>query len=183
MTNIITDSVNNGIEIGLAVSVAGVPFLLVLYFHVRKNCHFCTVLKQNKGPRAKATHSMFIMFSIIIMVFLTTTVYPMIYTVLSLRFKHSFDLFHFFLLINNSINPFIYFAFSPPVVRLLTRLGNYAKQSCPLKMFCSLPTSNGTYKINNNQLRKDTNSQDINIQAIAGNFHRENGVVSTVSLV
>ncbi|XP_056017043.1 melanocyte-stimulating hormone receptor-like [Ostrea edulis] len=123
-TDMISFDLANKTEIGFALYVVGVPFVLVSCFHIRKICHLLNKPKRKEGCRVKATHSMSIMFSIIIMVYLLTTVYPMLHTVLLFRCKYCNDLFNFFLLVNNSINPYIYFAFSPPVKKLLSRLRN-----------------------------------------------------------
>jgi hypothetical protein len=104
-----------------------------------------------------------------------------LYTVLQFRFKNSFDLFHFFLLINNSINPFIYFAFSPPVSKLLARLRNCVKRNCPSKTLCCLPMFRRKYVINSSHLRNNTKYQVVNIHVIAGNLHGDNAEVCIVA--
>jgi hypothetical protein len=118
-------------EIGFASFTAGLPLLLVICFHIGKSISMCNTSKQNRGPVVKSTHVMSVMFSIIIMVYLMSYVYPIIYSTLQFKFKYSHFLFHLSLLVNNSINPFIYFAFSPPVLKLLSRLRNYFNEISP----------------------------------------------------
>jgi hypothetical protein len=112
-------------EIGFGTYTVVLPFILVIYFHIRKNIHMCNAPKQNEGAVAKSTHVMSIVFSIIIMIYLISYVYPIIYSTGKLKFKYRHDLFDVFLLINNSINPLIYFAFSPPVLQMFSRSRNY----------------------------------------------------------
>jgi hypothetical protein len=122
-------------DIGVVLYALGVPFVLLVCFHVKKACH---LLNTNERHRYRVTHSMSIMFSIIIAVYLITAVYPMLYEILGFRCKYCYELCEFVLLINSSVNSFIYFAFSPPVLHLVSRLRQFSQLFLQTLMLSSI---------------------------------------------
>lgn len=117
-------------EVGFSLYVSGLPFSIVVVFNVRKLYYL-----YNQTPfvrRIRIANSMSLMFWIIIVIFLLSTIYPLFYTVDLTILKdrsllnRSLDLVHemflFSLLVNSCLNPLIYFMFSPPVLRILLLL-------------------------------------------------------------
>ncbi|XP_052694949.1 C-C chemokine receptor type 1-like [Crassostrea angulata] len=116
-------------EVGFGLYISGLPFIIVVVFNVRKLYYLYNQTALVR--RNKIANSMSLMFWIIIVIYLLSTIYPLIYTInyallnsslldLSVDLVH--DMFSFSLLVNTCLNPLIYFMFSPPVLRFLTRL-------------------------------------------------------------
>lgn len=132
-------------EVGFSLYVSGLPFIIVVVFNVRKLYYL-----YNKTPFVRLTriaNSMSLMFWIIIVIFLLSTIYLLFYTIdyvilkdRSLLNRSSYlvhEMFSLSLLVNSCLNPLIYFMFSPPVLRHLSRLreccnhGRYSRISNP----------------------------------------------------
>ncbi|XP_052692624.1 olfactory receptor 52B6-like [Crassostrea angulata] len=115
-------------EVGFALYVSGLPFIIVIVFNVRKLYYLYNQTASVR--RARIANLMSLMFWIIIVIYLLSTIYPFIYTINYALFNgslldSSLDLVNkmfFVSLLLNSLNPLIYFMFSPPVLRFLSRL-------------------------------------------------------------
>nr|XP_034320634.1 olfactory receptor 2Z1-like [Crassostrea gigas] len=117
-------------EIGFRLYVSGLPFIIVIIFNVRKLYYLYNQTANVR--RTRIANSMSVMFWIIIMIYLLSTIYPLIYVIdyavlkerslLNRRLDFVQNMFSFSLLVNSCLNPLIYFMFSPPVLRLLSRL-------------------------------------------------------------
>lgn len=129
LINIISFETAEFAEVGFGLYISGLPFIIVIVFNVRKLYYLYNQTALVR--RNKIANSMSLMFWIIIVIYLLSTIYPLIYTInyallnsslldLSLDLVH--DMFSFSLLFNTCLNPLIYFMFSPPVLRFLTRL-------------------------------------------------------------
>lgn len=117
-------------ETGFGLYVSIVPFIAVIYLNFRKLYYLYN--QPSSVRRTRIANSMSVMFFIIIVIHLISTVYPLFYTIdyavlrnrslldRSKRFVH--QMFSFSLIVSSCLNPLIYFMFSPPVVRLLSRL-------------------------------------------------------------
>lgn len=108
-----------------------VPFVLVVYFHIKKMYYLYNLPSLGTGNN-QITSRLSRIFLVIISIYLASGLYPLLYTVIVLVFGSQSDvflyfsvfysnMFHLFLLFNNCINPLIYFIASPPCLRLLTR--------------------------------------------------------------
>jgi nitrate reductase NapE component len=137
-------------------------------------------MKQNERSNVKAIQSMSVMFSILTIVFLITAVYPLLHIAFSFTFKHSFLLFQLFLMTGNSINPFIYFAFSPPVLKLIKSVRKYVEQICRPKTLYPFSNYKKKYMIRRSTLRKNAKSQDIEIKFIGSNPNQKHAITSTL---
>ncbi|XP_052692361.1 melanocyte-stimulating hormone receptor-like [Crassostrea angulata] len=136
-------------EIGFGLYVSGIPFIIVIIFNVRKLYYLYNQTASVR--RTRIANSMSLMFWIIIVIYLLSTIYPLFYVIdyavlkerslLNRRLDFVQNMFSFSLLVNSCLNPLIYFMFSPPVLRLLSRLRkccNHGKEphisnprSCP----------------------------------------------------
>ncbi|XP_052694066.1 CX3C chemokine receptor 1-like [Crassostrea angulata] len=117
-------------EVGFGLYVCGLPFIIVIVFNVRKLYYLYNQTASVR--RTRIANSMSVMFWIIIVIYLLSTIYPVFYIIdfavlkdrsllnRSLDFVHK--MFFFSLLVNSCLNPLVYFMFSPPVLRLLSRL-------------------------------------------------------------
>lgn len=118
------------IKIGFVLYVCGVPFIAVMYLNLRKLYYLYN--QTSSVRRIRIANSMSLMFCIIIVLYLLSTMYPLFYAIdnavlrnrslLNRRVKIVHKLFNFSLFGNSCLNPLIYFMFSPPVLRLLSRL-------------------------------------------------------------
>eukprot|EP00105_Crassostrea_gigas_P037616 XP_019921764.1 PREDICTED: CX3C chemokine receptor 1-like [Crassostrea gigas] len=120
-------------ELGFGLYVSGLPFIIVVVFNVRKLYYLYNQTASVR--RTRIANSMSLMFWIIIVIYLLSTIYPLFYTIdyavikdkpllnRSLHLVH--EVFNLSLLVNSCLNPLIYFMFSPPVLRLLSRLKTY----------------------------------------------------------
>ena len=124
---------NDGLwtEFGFRLYLFLVPFVLVVYFHIKKMYYLYNLPSLSPGNN-QMTSRLSRIFSIIISIYLASNVYPFINTFIWLVFGLKSEvymyfsvfysnIFHLFLLFNNCINPLIYFMASPPCLRLLTR--------------------------------------------------------------
>ncbi|XP_052692599.1 olfactory receptor 2M7-like [Crassostrea angulata] len=118
-------------EVGFVMYVCGFPFIIVVVFNVQKLYYLYNQTANVR--RTRIANLMSVMFSIIIVIYLLSTIYPLIYVIefgllkCSLSDIHKdlvHDMFSFSLLVNTCLNPLIYFMFSPPVLRVLSRLKN-----------------------------------------------------------
>lgn len=117
-------------EIGFGLYVSGLPFIIVIIFNVRKLYYLYNQTANVR--RTRIANSMSLMFWIIIVIYLLSTIYPLIYVIdyamlkerslLNRKLDFVHHMFSFSLLVNSCLNPLIYFMFSPPVLRLLSRL-------------------------------------------------------------
>ncbi|XP_052691534.1 olfactory receptor 52B6-like [Crassostrea angulata] len=117
-------------ELGFALYVDGLPFIIVVVFNVRKLYYLYNQTALVR--RTRIANSMSVMFWIIIVIYLLSTIYPLFYTIdyavlkerslLNRRLDFVHNMFSVSLLVNSCLNPLIYFMFSPPVLRLLSRL-------------------------------------------------------------
>ncbi|XP_062584763.1 melanocyte-stimulating hormone receptor-like [Saccostrea cucullata] len=130
INNILSESMKNWCELVFALYIGGLPFFMILYFHVRKIYCMHRLPLAEREHRLRLVRSMSaILFVILIFYFLSIS-YPFIYTILdalyytntgglsSIAFQQLFD---FFLLFNNSVNPLIYFFFSLQTSRLISK--------------------------------------------------------------
>lgn len=108
-------------EVGFVLYVCGLPFLVVVVFNVRKLYY---LFKQTANVRrTRIANSMSVMFWIIIVIYLLSTIYPLIYItdyavfkkrpLLNRRLDFVHDMFSFSLLVNTCLNPLVYFIFHP----------------------------------------------------------------------
>ncbi|XP_052692362.1 olfactory receptor 2T1-like [Crassostrea angulata] len=128
--NIISLETADLAEVGFVMYVCGLPFIIVVVFNVRKLYYLYNQTANVR--RTRITNSMSLMFWIIIMIYLLSTIYPLFYIIdyavlkerslLNRRLDFVHNMFSFSLLVYNCLNPLIYFMFSPPVLRLLSRL-------------------------------------------------------------
>lgn len=111
--------------------VIGVPFALVIYFHIKKmyylyNLHSLRIENNQIAGRLSR------IFLIIISIYLASVLYPLLCTIIQMVFGSEAEVtryfslfysnfFHLCLLFNNCINPLIYFVFSPPFLRFLSQ--------------------------------------------------------------
>ncbi|XP_052692359.1 P2Y purinoceptor 1-like [Crassostrea angulata] len=128
--------------LGFALYVGGLPFIIVVVFNVRKLYYLYNQTALIR--RTRIANSMSFMFWIIIVIYLLSTIYPLFYIIdfavlkdrpllnRSLNLVH--EMFNFSLLVNSCLNPLIYFMFSPPVVRLLSRLRTYCNHGSDPRM-------------------------------------------------
>ena len=104
-----------------------VPFVLVVYFHIKKMYYLYNLPSLGTGNN-QITSRLSRIFLVIISIYLASVLYPLLYTVIVLVFGLQSDvflyfsvldsnMFHLFLLFNNCINPLIYFIASPPCLR------------------------------------------------------------------
>lgn len=110
--------------------VCGLPFIIVVVFNVRKLYYLYNQTASVR--RTRIANSMSVMFWIIIVIYLLSTIYPLFYIIdyavlknrslLNRRLYFVHAMFSFSLLVNSCLNPLIYFMFSPPILRLLSRL-------------------------------------------------------------
>ncbi|XP_052695829.1 olfactory receptor 2M7-like [Crassostrea angulata] len=116
-------------EVWFALYVCGLLFIIVVVFNVRKVYYLYNQTALVR--RTRIANSMSLMFWIIILIYLLSTIYPLIYTInyallnsslLNIRLDLVHDMFFFSLLVNSCLNPLVYFMFSPPVLRLLSQL-------------------------------------------------------------
>ncbi|XP_052692368.1 olfactory receptor 51T1-like [Crassostrea angulata] len=108
-------------EVGFGLYICGLPFIIVV-FNVRKLYY---LYNQTASVLwARIANSMSLLFCIIIVIYLLSTIYPLIYTINYALLNSSFldssldlvhDMFSFSLLVNTYVNPLIYFMFSPPI--------------------------------------------------------------------
>ncbi|XP_052691874.1 olfactory receptor 52B6-like [Crassostrea angulata] len=114
-------------EVGFGLYVCGLPFIIVVIFNVRKLYYLYNQTAFVR--RNKIANSMSLMFWIIIVIYLLSTIYPLIYTInyallnstlFDIRLNLVHVMFSFSLLVNTCLNPLIYFMFSPPVLRCLS---------------------------------------------------------------
>lgn len=129
----ITIETRDWCESVFALYVSIVPFIVVLYLNFRKLYYLYN--QSSSVRRTRIANSMSVMFFIIIVIHLLTTIYPLFYTIdyAVLRNRSLLDrnksivhqMFSFSLIVNNNLNPLIYFMFSPPVLRLLSRLRKF----------------------------------------------------------
>ena len=124
-------NVGKWVEFVFVLYLIGVPFVLVVYFHIKKMYYLYNLPSLGTGNN-QITSRLSRIFLIIISIYLASVLYPFLYTVIVLVFGYesevflyfsvfNSDMFHLFLLFNNCINPLIYFMASPPCLRLLTR--------------------------------------------------------------
>ena len=108
-----------------------VPFVLVVYFHIKKMYYLYNLPSLGTGNN-QITSRLSRIFGVIISIYLTSVLYPLLIIIIALVFGLQSDVFLYFsvfysnmsqlfLLFNNCINPLIYFMASPPCLRLLTR--------------------------------------------------------------
>jgi hypothetical protein len=162
-------------DIGVILYVVGVPFVLLICFHVRKVWH---LRNTNNRPKSTVKYSMLVMFSIIITIYLITALYPMMYGIIGFECQYcTNELCDFFLLINNSVNPFIYFAFSPPVSQVLSRLRKFVLEIELSNILRCLPASK-VWRIPDRT--NPRGSEDIKTKVTKGSVHRTNAVFRTV---
>ncbi|XP_052692364.1 olfactory receptor 52B6-like [Crassostrea angulata] len=118
-------------DVGFALYVSGLPFIIVVVFNVQKLYYLYNQTALVR--RTRIANSMSVMFWIIIVIYLLSTIYPLIYVIefgllnsslLDINLDLVHDMFSFSLLVNTCLNPLIYFMFSPPVLRVLSRLKN-----------------------------------------------------------
>ncbi|XP_052692615.1 melanocyte-stimulating hormone receptor-like, partial [Crassostrea angulata] len=112
-------------EIGFGLYVSGIPFIIVIIFNVRKLYYLYNQTASVR--RTRIANSMSLMFWIIIVIYLLSTIYPLFYVIdyavlkerslLNRRLDFVQNMFSFSLLVNSCLNPLIYFMFSPPVLR------------------------------------------------------------------
>lgn len=117
-------------EVGFTLYVYGLPFIIVVVFNVRKLYYLYNQTASVR--RTRIANSMSVMFWIIIVIYLLSTIYPLFYIIdfavlkerslLNRRLDFVHNMFSFSLLVNSCLNPLIYFMFSPPVLRLHSRL-------------------------------------------------------------
>ena len=126
-------TISRRVEFMFAMYAVGVPFVLVIYFHIKKMCY---VYNQPLiGTRNnQITNRLSWMFLIIISIYLASNLYPLLCTISYMAFEpmsevlmyvtllYSHNVFHLFLLFNNCINPLIYFLFCPPSLRFLSQV-------------------------------------------------------------
>lgn len=118
-------------EVVLGLYVSEMPFIVVV-FNVRKLYYLYNQTASVR--RTKIANSMSLMFWIIIVIYLLSTIYPLFYITDSAVFKKRpllnrrldfvHDMFSFSLLVNTCLNPLVYIIFSTPVLRFLSRLKN-----------------------------------------------------------
>ena len=121
------------VEFMFAMYVVGVPFVLVIYFHIKKMCYLYN--QPLIGTRNnQITNRLSRMFLIIVSIYLASHLYPLLCIIIQFAFEpmsevfmyvtllYSFDVFHLFVLFNNCINPLIYFMFCPPSLRFLSQV-------------------------------------------------------------
>ena len=127
----VDENVKKWVEFVFALYIMGVPFVLVVYFHIMKMYYLYNLPSLGTGNN-QITSRLSRIFLIIISIYLASVLYPFLSIVIRLVFGFESevyryysvcysDIFHLFLLFNNCINPLIYFMFSPPCLRLLTR--------------------------------------------------------------
>ena len=125
-------TISRRVEFMFAMYVVGVPFVLVIYFHIKKMCYLYN--QPLIGTRNnQITNRLSRMFLIIISIYLACNLYPLLYIIIRMAFERMsevmiyvslFDsnVFQLFLLFNNCINPLIYFMFCPPSLRFLSQV-------------------------------------------------------------
>ena len=118
-------------ELVFGLYIFVVPFVLVVYFHIKKMYYLYNLPSLGTGNN-QITSRLSRIFLVIISIYLASGLYPLLYIVIVLVFGFQSDvflyfsvfysnMFQLFLLFNNCINPLIYFIASPPCLRLLTR--------------------------------------------------------------
>lgn len=119
-------------EVGFGLNVSEMPFIVVV-FNVRKLYYLYTQTASVR--RTRIANLMSLMFWIIIVINLLSTMYPLFniidYAVLkdrllldrSLYMVYDMFVFFFSLLVNSCLNPLIYFMFSPPVFKTCITIG------------------------------------------------------------
>lgn len=132
LMSVISVETRDWCEIGFALYVTGVPFIAVVYLNFRKLYYLYN--QSSSVRRTRIANTMSVMFFIIILIYLLSTIYPLFYAIDRVVFRNiSFldrskrlvgEMFSFSLIVRNFLNPLIYFLFSPPVLRLLSRLRN-----------------------------------------------------------
>ncbi|XP_052694069.1 uncharacterized protein LOC128172315 [Crassostrea angulata] len=130
LLNMISSETTWFAEVGFMLYVCGLPFIIVVVFNVRKLYYLYNQTALIR--RTRIANSMPLMFWIIIVIYLLSTIYPLFYIIdyavlknrslLNRRLYFVHAMFSFSLLVNSCLNPLIYFMFSPPVLRLLSRL-------------------------------------------------------------
>ena len=124
-------NVGSWMEFFFGLYIFVVPFVLVVYFHIKKMYYLYNLPSLGTGNN-QITSRLSRIFLVIISIYLASVLYPLLYTVIVLVFGLRSDvflyfsvfdsnMFHLFLLFNNCINPLIYFMASPVCLRLLTR--------------------------------------------------------------
>lgn len=126
LMSVISVETRDWCEIGFVLYVTGVPFIVVIYLNFRKLYYLYN--QSSSVRRTRIANSMSVMFFIIILIYLLSTIYPLFYTIDRVVFRNrSFvdrskrfvgEMFSFSLIVSNCLNPLIYFLFSPPVLRL-----------------------------------------------------------------
>ncbi|XP_052691530.1 melanocyte-stimulating hormone receptor-like [Crassostrea angulata] len=121
------------IEVGFGSYVSGLPFIILVVFNVRKLYYLYNQTAYVR--RTRIANSMSLMFFIITVIFLLHVIYPLFYeidlavlkdgSILNRRLDIVNKMYLFALLVNSSLNPLVYFMFSPPVLRLLSRFRKY----------------------------------------------------------
>ncbi|XP_052694067.1 olfactory receptor 52B6-like [Crassostrea angulata] len=129
LMNIISFETVEFAEVGFALYICGLPFIIVVVFNVRKLYYLYNQTANVR--RTRIANTMSLMFWIIILIYLLSTIYPLIYTInfaflnsslLDISLDLVYGIFSFSLLVNTCLNPLVYFMFSPPVLRFLSRL-------------------------------------------------------------